>query len=272
MTEEDGEDDVQWLMLISDENHDSIAVVSTSGIRLTQLDLGVNPGLFVMLCICITSVSLSQRFWSTNRHLRLSQRLSASHPTSWITSSRSPIHCSSLATSTFIWNAMTIHMCARSSTLSIHGPGLKCYATDTWLWQYDRYCCHTQWSSGAVNRCHQRRVVWPLTASMAWGICQLISSQSGHRSTLTMWSSWMTISLPTCSINSYRPELVSAVVNQRIPGSNRTVVQRNVSFINYFILQCSTIKTVSLNAIKIFNNTIKTVSLKAIKIFNNFLV
>ena len=40
-------------------NHGGVAVVSTPGIRLTQLDLGVNFGSFEMLCVRITSVSSS---------------------------------------------------------------------------------------------------------------------------------------------------------------------------------------------------------------------
>jgi len=37
------------------------------------------------------------------------------------------------------------------------------------------------------------------------------------------------------SINSFRPGLLRAVVH-RIPGSTRTVVRRNVSFDNWYVL------------------------------------
>jgi len=50
----------------------------------------------------------------------------------------------------------------------------------------------------------------------------------GHRSTLTIWWSCTTISLPTCLINSYRAGLLPAVVDHRIPGLIRIVAQRNV--------------------------------------------
>jgi len=40
-------------------NHGGVAVLSTSGIRLTQLNLGVNIGSFDMLCVRLTSVSSS---------------------------------------------------------------------------------------------------------------------------------------------------------------------------------------------------------------------